>query len=729
MMFCSSDSDEDAASSMEIDLSLLHDVDSTTVELAHILAAAERAAAAQEMDLHGTTLLQTASELLDGSAMTELEKLLSMDLLPRHPVSGKFVPCTARCVKSKCQCLATLFMADPGYVLRVRHEALRLRAQTLALFKKGTSKTATYGAGTSDKLSKRAIAITPAASDAQASRKLARTHTASERGGLRAANSTGAVPGTAPYAPSAMPAPSIGGDASDALGAAPSTSAPDDDDRTTRPSANPATTAKIAGEQREHFACTVALQRLVRDGTGSVPGVCMHGLYWLTATSHSYWYHAPRGVGLSRLAELGMLQYSQRTLERTGLPTYAQLRHSVCPCGGLCETIALDVLTKRYEELSRCRDIKEENGLIIRLMWTPLGRPSGVCRAFLARWMGVPEPRIRDLQYLLSVVAQYDIDVQSGMAFVELVKSALGEDGDSDARQGSSANKKSPAILALLSIHVNLYTRDDPTKPFRKFVRADVNGLNALYAQLLKDHPELASDISFSTFRRMVIQLNSAEGLLGLQTIQNDHNVDRIEKAVDYEIDRAHHDEMQCRLDGDLGNAEKFKQRKSALLEALRAHRHRRHRIREFEQELLAFARALFVIEKQRQLMRGEAAVCAVTSDELSAPFRSKNLIAVVHTDDKTASNLPEFTLKPMGMALERYIYGVHGSYDMVRQRMHFYFPEMGCGSKNGSMVIDSMLLSFIEFTNGERVLVRMLDCASLNQNSYVLFALPQVRR
>ena len=54
------------------------------------------------------------------------------------------------------------------------------------------------------------------------------------------------------------------------------------------------------------------------------------------------------------------------------------------------------------------------------------------------------------------------------------------------------------------------------------------------------------------------------------------------------------------------------------------------------------------------------------------------------------------------------------------------YLSEQGVGSKDSDLILDEIVLNLLERANGERHLVLVADCASLNKNAKLLAGLPQ---
>jgi hypothetical protein len=467
-----------------------------------------------------------------------------------------------------------------------------------------------------------------------------------------------------------------------------------------------------ARQRREYFASAAALE-LMSD-PDAANNCCVKCVCFVTATSTDYWFKAPVG-GEPRIDALGLRKFTTRTSARKNMLSFDELVATPCNCSlkNNCHQISRAILEARYREMCACTSRKDENVLVTRILVDELGRRSGVCLGFLEKWLGYPRRRALALLVLIDDALEHGVDLKDGYVFLEKT-----EDGGFDiVRDGAGRGKIPPSVVERIRNTYHLYSRTLPDAPFRRFTQANVDSIGKLYAELLKQHPELEDSLSLSTFRRALITINSQEGLAGLQHMKNDHNVDKFEKAIEYALDSMAHREAAARLDNDTAGADDAAYRRERLQSSLEAHRGRRWRIRTFKGEVQSLARKFW---EERSSEPG-------FDRGVDRDWATVDGIAMFHQDDKSAVNLPIFKLEGMGMGLERFTYQINGSCDLVRDWMHYYIIEMGHGSKNSSSVIDELLLNACEHLNGEKVLVICMDCASLNQNSYVMLGLPQL--
>ena len=477
---------------------------------------------------------------------------------------------------------------------------------------------------------------------------------------------------------------------------------------------------------REEIVSLIAL--FLRERTASnKPRCCWDAVCFITSTSRKYWNYVPTGSSASRLVHLGLETYTHRLDDRANLDSFYTMRSTACRCGKRCHETSLHVLSARYSEIGACRSHRDENVVVVRLMWGDVGRETSLCRDFISSWLGISAYRLSALKITVESALESGIDLRCGIAFLE-----KGTDGrawllgatENDGRGGSGRTPQ--RVVDLVTQHFHTYTRTLPGAAFRRCVRTDADGVGALWAKLQLESPGIAAEISSSTFRRLLSKQLESEGLVGLQKLINDHNADKVEKATTYALDRAHYEEMQARIGGDLLGAEEFARRKTKLLANLERHRANRYRIRQFEAENIALGKALLEAQRRRfdDSTSSGGADAAFLRD---APFNSLPISHNSHEDDASAINEPMFKLEHQGMGLERYTRGVHGSCDLQRIWMHFYLPELGFGAKNASSVTDEVIVDLLENLNGEQFVVLYMDCAALNQNCWVALGLPQL--
>lgn len=104
----------------------------------------------------------------------------------------------------------------------------------------------------------------------------------------------------------------------------------------------------------------------------------------------------------------------------------------------------------------------------------------------------------------------------------------------------------------------------------------------------------------------------------------------------------------------------------------------------------------------------------------------TRDCVQMMHVDDMTAVNEPSVPREAQ-QARARYIRNVNGQYDLVRDIMVSYLPELGAGSKDSSAVMDEIITNILEHNRGEKVLVLLFDCGPLNYSPVVAMALGQL--
>lgn len=192
-----------------------------------------------------------------------------------------------------------------------------------------------------------------------------------------------------------------------------------------------------------------------------------------------------------------------------------------------------------------------------------------------------------------------------------------------------------------------------------------------------------------------------------------------VPQAVEYALNRAHVLKQEAMLRDDATEAQACEERMTRLRRHIEIHRENRHKIRTFEAELKALAKAQALLRARRP---------GADADWLrNHAFKSLDMTYVVHEDDASAVDEPILLQQTQGMGLEKFRRFLHGSTDVLRDWAHFSFPELGMGSKNASSVFDEIVLHLLTHLNGEKFVVILLDCASLNQNALVMFGLAQL--
>jgi len=473
---------------------------------------------------------------------------------------------------------------------------------------------------------------------------------------------------------------------------------------------------KEAKRLREQVVCALALQLRADDGTGK-PSCCWEAVCFLTDTSHKYWYGvSPQGD--SRVDFLGLRTTRRRRADRAGLDTYEVLVGTPCACGNRCQETPRCVLVGRYNRIVAAQSLRDEAVVIVNLLFDNVGRRTALCLSFLERWLGVSQYRLKSLLNVVEAALAAGIDLRSGVAFVERTPDGTHYllAAPKGARGGT--NRTPASVVALVASHFHMVTRPLPDLPYVRCVRSDVDGVTALYASYCALNPN--SEVSLTTYRRLVTDLLRTEGMLGLQRMIVDHNVDKVEKAVACALDRAHVSKQEALMWGDADEVQACAARMERLQRHLKAHRAKRYNIRSFQAEFKAFATALLG-ERAKEL--GADAQADWMKDHA---FASLDVAAAYHHDDASALEDPVFKQTTQGMGLERFIRALHGATDVLREWPHFLLPEIGMGSKNASSVVDEIILNLLSDLNGEKFVVIYMDCASLNQNGLVMLALPQ---
>ena len=95
------------------------------------------------------------------------------------------------------------------------------------------------------------------------------------------------------------------------------------------------------------------------------------------------------------------------------------------------------------------------------------------------------------------------------------------------------------------------------------------------------------------------------------------------------------------------------------------------------------------------------------------------------HHDDGTDVDCPQARLDSAGH-LEKYPIKIHGAYDELLQLCTIIMPELGAGSKDANLLVDDIMVDLLGAANGQKAIVKFLDCGPCGRNATVLAGLPQ---
>jgi len=99
--------------------------------------------------------------------------------------------------------------------------------------------------------------------------------------------------------------------------------------------------------------------------------------------------------------------------------------------------------------------------------------------------------------------------------------------------------------------------------------------------------------------------------------------------------------------------------------------------------------------------------------DQASQGWCSKDAICMSHDDEETARQIPNTTMQLTAQSCKGFRANCYGSYDMIRDTMHAYLYEQGCGNTDSNMMVDMLLLRAMR-SKGEKCFVTVLDCCGV---------------
>ena len=273
---------------------------------------------------------------------------------------------------------------------------------------------------------------------------------------------------------------------------------------------------------------------------------------------------------------------------------------------------------------------------------------------------------------------------------------------------------------------LDLYTKHDPERRVRIFSTFEVNSINALWKAAGKID---GVDVCRSTMLNFVRKRCNDEGSVLLR-LRNDHNVCHVCKSftllvrdIEQRLKVAKIKVVEVAREGGEGKGASDADGFEATAEQLDT---------ELEEANVAWAEHVDGDIQQRRLIRhfrklGRKLFDERTQDQSSTsqPFCSVAGICMFHFDDKSADDLPLTPLATTGVGA-RYRFAIAGHFDMIHDTQTNYIAEQGIGSKDSNLIADEVVLNILERCNGEKTLVLVADCASLNKNAKLLGGLPQ---
>ena len=107
--------------------------------------------------------------------------------------------------------------------------------------------------------------------------------------------------------------------------------------------------------------------------------------------------------------------------------------------------------------------------MLIRYIWTPLGRRSDLCLGFVARWFGATKRNCDKLLALLEACSTYDIDLSHGLTFLKLIR-----------------GKTSLVFRQQMNDAIEVFTRSSADSNYRVCTNTDVSGVADIYRRAKK---------------------------------------------------------------------------------------------------------------------------------------------------------------------------------------------------------------------------------------------------
>jgi hypothetical protein len=475
-----------------------------------------------------------------------------------------------------------------------------------------------------------------------------------------------------------------------------------------------------AAKERETYVCEAV--RWLRGVGGHVAAlghpVCWECILETLCVSSDYIFKK-NASGESRVQRLEAC--SRRMKEGRGWVDGKTIRDlhedagfGCCP-QGCFKGLPLSVMERVWRDFIDAGSIRAENLVLLNVLWHEgTGRPAELCPASIKAWLGVDWRRCKPLLAIARGCVSADVAIEARQS----------SHGLKLWRQVHAPPNSLPTHLVkeihdLLDVEVKFSPEVNKSgRCFGKLTDPRCKGLRALFEREWggREDAERGESFSFATFHRVAEKWAKDKGIDEILRMAADHNVCAVCKELEDTIGCLYREERAAAKAGKEELRQVLETKHKAFEARLEAHLHKDIEIRRHISRLRDLAKALH----DREVERGGPG--GMRQDH---PFNSRDLIYMLHVDDMTALNEPHVPRQAQE-GLEKFRRNVNGQYDLVRDILVSYLPELGAGSKDSSGVIDEILLNLLEHTNGERVLVLVFDCGPLNYRPQIAMALAQ---
>ncbi|MEO0510761.1 MAG: hypothetical protein AAF065_12990, partial [Verrucomicrobiota bacterium] len=256
------------------------------------------------------------------------------------------------------------------------------------------------------------------------------------------------------------------------------------------------------------------------------------------------------------------------------------------------------------------------------MLYDELGNRTRCCQRFISIWLAVSPKRVCRVAATVELALEHDIDIRDGFAFIEIDY----ETGELDILKTVERRRSSQTpheVVLAVERAIGLYTRTTPDSDLRRFVSSTCNSLGALRKATIRQNPSIAGQLNPSAFRAAVLNLNAKSGVQGILNVRCDHNVDRMEKAIEYYQDITSTARAEAMIRGDEQEAHMYEHRLEQLESARKVHLGRRYVIRNFYEEFKRVGKALLINDD--------------ADPKTSYDFATRGTIYMKHQDDKSA--------------------------------------------------------------------------------------------